>query len=93
MKLGILTVDLYLNQAGTLKEKRMILKSLKDKLRGKFNISITELDHHNKWQRTVLGIAAICNEHAFLNRQLSLILEYINKVRSLEVLDHQIELL
>lgn len=93
MNLGILTVEVYLNNSGSLKEKRMVLKSLKDKLRNNFNISIAELDEQDKWQKAILGIVVIGNKRIFLNQQLSSILEYINKFNSLEIVNHQIELL
>lgn len=93
MNLGILTLEVYLSSSGSLKEKRMVLKSLKDKLRRNFNVSIAELDEQDKWQRAILGIVLIGNERVFLDQQLSSILDYIDKFKSLEIINHEVELL
>ena len=53
---GILKVALFLPASQSLKEKRMVLKSLKDRARSRFNVSIAEIEHHDKWQRTVLAL-------------------------------------
>ncbi|MFQ5700668.1 MAG: DUF503 domain-containing protein [Acidobacteriota bacterium] len=61
MVVGICTVALYLPCAESLKEKRKVLKSLKDRLRSRHNISLAEVDYQDLWQRSVLGIAAVAD--------------------------------
>jgi len=57
MFVGILEIEIFIPGSNSLKEKRQVLKSVQDKIRNKFNVSITEVDFHDKWQRAVLGIA------------------------------------
>ena len=51
MVVGMLEVQLFLPDAQTLKDKRSVLKSLKDQLRGRFNVAVVELNPSVKWQR------------------------------------------
>jgi uncharacterized protein len=59
MTIGVLTLEIHLPYAHSLKEKRMILNRVKDRLRGKYNIAVAELDHQELWQRALLGVVSI----------------------------------
>jgi len=59
MVVGICTIAIHLPFSRSLKEKRRVIKSLKDRLRGRHNISLAEVDGQDLWQRAVLGIAAV----------------------------------
>jgi uncharacterized protein YlxP (DUF503 family) len=79
MLIGTLQIELHLPAAGSLKEKRFILKSLKTRIRNKFNISIAEVDYLDKWQRTVLGFACVANERRFLDETLAKVFNAVEK--------------
>jgi uncharacterized protein YlxP (DUF503 family) len=70
MVIGVCTIELHIPDQGSLKGKRQVLLSLKDRVRQKFNVSIAELDAQELWQRTVLGVACIGNEKRHINRQM-----------------------
>ena len=55
----LLTVDLLIPGCSSLKEKRFVLSSLKTRLRRKFNVSVAEIDHHHKWQRSQLAACTV----------------------------------
>jgi len=59
MNVGLCIVEFHLTAAHSLKEKRRVLRRLKDRLRGRFNVSVAEIDHQDLWQRATLGIVAI----------------------------------
>ncbi len=59
MVVGVWRVELHMPYAQSLKEKRSILQSILTKSRNHFNVSIAELDFHDKWQRSVMGIACV----------------------------------
>ena len=59
MEVLLMVVDIHILNAGSLKEKRRILNSIKDNLRNKFNISISEIDYHDLWQRSNIGLVRI----------------------------------
>ncbi len=70
MPVGLLTLEIHLPYAHSLKEKRMVVQRLKDRLRRKFNVAVAELDHQDLWQRAVLGVASISSSEANLRQVL-----------------------
>lgn len=93
MIVAVLTVELYLPGSASLKDKRAILRQLKDRLANKFNISIAEVDHQDKWQRAQLGIAQVGNDYKFLEKSMNTILQVIDENDAAEVTEHLIEYL
>jgi uncharacterized protein YlxP (DUF503 family) len=70
MPIASLTIELAIEHAQSLKDRRQAVRSLKDKLRHAFNISIAELDDALAWNRATLGIVAISNSSSYLSGQL-----------------------
>jgi len=70
MPISILTLELAIEHAQSLKDRRPAVRSLKDKLRNSFNISIAEMDDALLWNRATLGIVAISSSTAYLAGQL-----------------------
>ena len=66
MVVGLLHVELHVPGAQSLKDKRSVVKSLRDRLRGRFNVAVAELDANEKWQRATVGIAALGSERAYV---------------------------
>ncbi len=64
MNVGLCIVEFHLTASHSLKEKRRVLRRLKDRLRGRFNVSVAEIDHQDLWQRATLGIVAISEARA-----------------------------
>ena len=94
MIIGSLRIELNIPASNSLKEKRMVLRSLKDKLKNRFNISVSEVDDLDKWQKAVLGIACVNNDTRFANEQLDKVLDYIEEgFPSLSIIDYRMEFL
>jgi len=70
MPVATLTLELAIEHAQSLKDRRQVVRSLKEKLRHGFNISVAELDDALLWNRATLGIAAISNSPSYLAGQL-----------------------
>ena len=66
MPIGVLTLELHLPHAHSLKEKRMVVRSIKDRLRARFNVAVAELEHQDLWQRALLGVVSISNDRKSL---------------------------
>lgn len=64
--IATLTLEIRIEHAHSLKDKRQVLRSLKDKLRNRFNISVAELDPNDQWQRATLGVVAISHSRDYL---------------------------
>lgn len=83
---GILEVELFIPESGSLKHKRSAVKSIKERVRTRFNVSIAEVEHTELWQRATLGIACVSNETQQVDRVLSNVLNLIDGDRRVEVL-------
>ena len=64
--IAFLTLELRIEGAHSLKDKRQVLRSLKDRLRGQFNVAVAELDHTDLWQRATLGVVSISDSRDYL---------------------------
>jgi uncharacterized protein YlxP (DUF503 family) len=62
LTVGLLTLQLHIEHAHSLKEKRHVLTSLKDRLRNRFNVSVAEVDGQDTWQRSVVAIATVSGD-------------------------------
>ena len=67
MSVGLLTLELHLPDAQSLKDKRQVLRSLKDKLRTSFNVSVAELDGEELWNRATVGVVSISHSRDYLD--------------------------
>ena len=67
---GILTVELHFPEAYSLKEKRHYLRSAKAQLKNRVGASVSEVDHHDVWQRTCLTIACVAREYREVEKLL-----------------------
>ena len=93
MIVGLLTLDLHIPEANSLKSKRMVIKSLIDRIKNRFNVSVAEVDAQNLWQRSVIGIAYVSNETVMINRVFEKIRTHVNDTHSVELINSNMEML
>jgi uncharacterized protein len=96
MPIAKLTVELSIPHAQSIKDRRQVLRSLKDKLRHGFNVSVAELDDANLWNRATLGFAAISSSTDYLTGQMKELDDAIHRLTNTlgaEILDSFVELL
>jgi uncharacterized protein YlxP (DUF503 family) len=74
---GIARVTLFLGGSHSLKEKRMVLRRLKDLVRGKFNAAIAEVGDNDLWQRASLGLTVVGNDRRFTESALDELLRFV----------------
>jgi len=79
MPVALLQIDLHLPHAHSLKDKRMAIRSVKDRLRKRFNVSVSETAHQDLWQRAGIGIASVGPDARYLEDQLSLALQEVER--------------
>ena len=73
MPIASLTLEIRIEGAHSLKDKRQVVRSLKDKLRAHFNVSVAELEETDLWQRATIGVVAISSSKDYLQGQMQLI--------------------
>lgn len=93
MIVGLLSVELFIHNTLSLKAKRRVLKSLKERLRKNFNISVAEVGHQDKWQRAAIGIAYLDGNKGVVNSALDKILNFIETSGDIQMTDYKIEIL
>jgi uncharacterized protein YlxP (DUF503 family) len=89
----MLTLEIFMPDAHSLKEKRQVLRSLKERLRGQFNVAVAEIDHHDLWQRALVGVVTISNDHRHLEESLQNVADESARVLGKDLVGQQIELL
>ena len=96
MPIAKLTIELEIAHAQSLKDRRQVVRSLKEKLRHGFNLSIAEMDEGLVWNRATLGIVAISNSNSYLAGQIQQIDRAVLRIAtglSTEILDSYSEIL
>jgi uncharacterized protein YlxP (DUF503 family) len=93
MPIGLLTLEIYIPEAHSLKDKRQVLRSLKDRLRGKFNVAVAELEGQDSWQRSVVGIVSLSNNVGHVEQSLRTVLEDSQRQLGRDLVGHDLEIL
>lgn len=93
MTVGILKIIYHLPYSQTLKEKRQKLTSIKQKLRKKFNISISEIDYKDLWQKSLIGISMISEAQNFIDKIFNKIIEEFKHFNNGYIANYNIEYL
>jgi uncharacterized protein YlxP (DUF503 family) len=91
MILGSLRLRLLLREARTLKDKRQVVSSVKDRIRQRFNVSVAEVEALDNRQLAVLGVAMVGNETRHVRGTLEQIVEALRRHPVAELLDHEID--
>ena len=86
MFVGVLRLTLHLPEPGSLKSKRHLIRSAIDRVRARYNVSIAEVAENDLWQRSVLGVAAVGNDHAFVNEMLDKVADFVASMHGGQIL-------
>ena len=79
MRVAVLHVELFIPHALSLKDKRMVLRRIKDRLK-KFNVAVSEVEHHDLWQRAALAVVTVSTEEKHADRELAAVADEIERV-------------
>ncbi len=93
MRIGILQFSLSIRWARSLKDKRQVVKSLKDRLRNRFNVSVAEIEDQDLPQTATLGIVMAGNDSRYINGALDKILNILREYPDADLEGHSIEVL
>jgi uncharacterized protein YlxP (DUF503 family) len=93
MAVGLLTLELHLAEAQSLKDKRQVLRSLKDRLRANFNVAVAELDFEDTWQRSIVGVVTLSNEEHHVQEALQKVLAEADRILGPLLVSHAVDLL
>ncbi|MGI5823765.1 MAG: DUF503 domain-containing protein [Dethiobacteria bacterium] len=77
MFIGICKLELLLLESFSLKDKRQVVRSIIERLKNRFNISIAEVGHLEALKRTALGLALVSNETAYLEKMMGMVINFV----------------
>lgn len=81
MTVGILRLELAIRESHSLKDKRRVIKSIKERLHNTFHVSVAEVEAMDVWQRAVLGVAMVANDAPYVHQCLDKIVDWVRKQR------------
>lgn len=93
MPVGLLTLELHLAEAQSLKDKRQVLRGLKDRLRANYNVAVAELDYEETWQRSVVGVVTVSNEEQHVEEALQKVLAEADRILGPLLISHAVDFL
>ena len=79
MVVGLLTIELFIPGSLSLKEKRVVLRRIKDRVK-KFNIAVSEVEHHDLWQRAGIAVVTVSTDRPHAERELAAVADEIERV-------------
>ena len=94
MHVGVCRLTLHLPDAGSLKDKRQVSRSLTSRIQNQFNVSVAEVEDNDFRQRLTLGICCVSNDSAHANQVLSRVVSFVeDSRRDVELLDYELEII
>jgi uncharacterized protein YlxP (DUF503 family) len=93
MVIGLLSIEIFLPYAQSLKDKRRVMNAFKDRIKGRFNISVAELDYQDKWQRARYGIVTLNSQKSIVDQVLRKILLEAEQSLDAEITQAEIQYL
>ena len=93
MTVGVLQFELSIGDAMSLKDKRRIVKSLKDRIAFGHNVSIAEVGALDEHRRAIMGVAMVANDQKYVDGALSKLVDFVRTVPSVDLIDYQIDFL
>ena len=92
MLVALTRFDLRVHGCGSLKEKRHVVKALSAGIRSKFNVSVAEVDHHELWQRTAIGVAAVARETYHARKVMHEVERFIERHPGIEMIEAELSI-
>lgn len=93
MVVGVLQMRLLIREASSLKDKRRVVKSLRERIRNDFNVSVSEVDALERRQTAILGVAIVTNEGRFADQVMAKVVDLVRRTAGAELVEYETELL
>lgn len=93
MIVGAARVELHVHGSSSLKEKRGVVRSITQRVRNRFNVSVAEVGGQDTWQRATLGLAIAANDAPTARRVLERAIDFIAELHLAELIDQEVEIL
>ena len=91
-KIGLLRVYFHIDEAQSLKQKRQVMRSIKDRLSNQFNVAVAEIGSNDLWQAGELAVVTVANEHQFVASMLQKINNFFEEELPIRVIEGKMEI-
>ena len=92
MHVGCCSIKFYLHGNQSLKGKRQVVRTIKDRLKNKFNVSVAEIGNQDVWQSLHIGIVSVNSDPKYLEGQVTRVVDAIEKMHLAEITDCQVQI-
>ncbi|WP_288961929.1 DUF503 domain-containing protein [uncultured Peptoniphilus sp.] len=93
MIIGICTCEIYIFNANSLKSKRSVVKSIIEKSKNRFNISIAEVGERDKWQKSIIAFSTISNDQRLVEETIEKVINFFDSYSEIEIINIKREIL
>lgn len=93
MIIGICTCEIFIFNANSLKSKRSVVKSIIEKSKNRFNISIAEVGEQNKWQKSIIAFSTISNDKKIIEETIDKVISFFDSYSEIEIINIKKEIL
>lgn len=93
MIIGICTCEIYIFNANSLKSKRSVVKSIIEKSKNRFNISIAEVGENDKWQKSIIAFSTISNDQKIVEETIEKVINFFDSYSEIEIINIKREIL
>jgi len=93
MTVGILKLEIFIHESNSLKDKRMVLHSIKQRLRNSFNVSVAQIGDQDKWQKATIAVVGVEKDRRNMNSTLSEVINFVEGFGNINLINHEMELI
>ncbi|MDK7376393.1 DUF503 domain-containing protein [Peptoniphilus harei] len=93
MIIGICTCEIFIFNANSLKSKRSVVKSIIEKSKNRFNISIAEVGENDKWQKSIIAFSTISNNQKIVEETIEKVINFFDSYSEIEIINIKREIL
>jgi uncharacterized protein len=93
MTIGVLQIEMTVTDAMSLKDKRRVVKSIKDRIGNGYNVSVAEVGAQDEHRRCILGMAMVGTDRQYVEGALSKLVDFVRATPQVSLVDYQIEML
>ena len=90
---GTCELELIIYESNSLKDKRHVIKSIMERLRARYNVSVAEVDYMDLWNRSSIGVAVVSNSRPLCESVLSKVMDFVDNDDRVEIINHSIEVI
>ena len=93
MVVGVCEIDLITHESFSLKNKRKVIKKIIERTKNRFNVSVAEVDYHDLWQKSKIGICVVSNSSRIIESTLDKVINFIENLNIAEIVNSQKEII